>query len=171
MVGKKKRSSTKAEFPSELILSCPRWCLILFLLPTFFPNPKNREERLLHSLDVHRQTPLLSGQNKSLKKIWPAYYLWPRLWEKPASKQAISKWIFHYISFCYSHHGKEDPEMIALGPSYLCRFSEVGPCYNYILETAIWSFVHTFIKRYHLAASKSKAGFVTSILQGILSSL
>lgn len=121
--------------------------------PVFFPELKNKGERILPTLDVHRQFRYLSTQDSTLLKD-SAYSIWRGkkrnnvLWNKLFPSGCLG-----LLFFCYAFHSKTVPSrakahstrVFASSTAFWKRVDSKS-----FLEAPTWSTFHNFTKLYKL---------------------
>ncbi|XP_078249919.1 uncharacterized protein LOC144589350 [Pogona vitticeps] len=124
------------------------------VLPTFFSQPTNETERMLHSLDVRRALSFYVARTKEFRlspKLFLCYFGHKK--GLPASSSSISRWLVSAIALAYELQHKPPPEGLRAHSTRAVASSTAllrGVDLPDICRTATWSSVSTFISHYRL---------------------
>ena len=140
------------------------------ILPSFFPKPSSKEERLLHSLDVVRAVKIYLEATAQIRKT-DVLFILPEGPKKgqAASKATIAKWIRQTIIQAYGLKGKSPPLSVkahstrAISASW-AAYHQVPMAQ--VCRAATWSSVHTFAKFYQMDVRRNAdSAFGQAVLQ------
>ena len=143
------------------------------ILPTFFSQPSNTTERMLHSLDVKRALSFYVARTKDFR-LSPRLFLCYFGHKKglPASPPSISRWLVTAISLAYELQHKSPPEGLRAHSTRAVASSTAllrGVDLPDICRTATWSTVSTFISHYRLdVRAKRETQFGRAVLASAL---
>ncbi|XP_078250106.1 uncharacterized protein LOC144589410 [Pogona vitticeps] len=143
------------------------------ILPTFFSQPANETERMLHSLDVRRALSFYVARTKEFRlspKLFLCYFGHKK--GLPASSSSISRWLVSTISLAYELQHKPPPEGLRAHSTRAVASSTAllrGVDLPDICRTATWSNASTFISHYRLdMRAKRETRFGRAVLASAL---
>ena len=131
-------------------------------LRSFYPNPKNASEVLLHKMCPIRALNAYVDRTKDMRRSNQLFISCKKnLQGNPVSKRTISSWLVQCIKMCYQQQHIPPPSNVkahntrAMASSW-AAFAGVDP--TRICKAAVWSHLHTFCKHYRLQDLHADSG-------------